>query len=856
MFYRMLAGCLLILLAMPIHAAVYTVTNTQSSGSGSLYQAVENANDNPGADTIRFSPSLGRPIYIAVPETLWLKDAYTTIEGDVNGDNVPDVVLTNAGATAGIKLGTGIQQNVGHFTVYGLVVSGFSPGQGILIYHSDHNDIAYCYLGTNASGSGAAANGSGLAIRHSKYTTIRNCVISGNTSCAIGIIDSECGSLPYYSTHNSITGCIIGLNAAGTAAVPNRVGIDLCDGSSDNTIGGVTAAKRNIISGNQGAAVLIEAGLYNLVTENNLITGNYIGLNKNGSAVIPNENSGIAFIQVSNNRIVGNVISGNRDYGILLSGNGSDGNEIADNIIGLTATGQSAAGNQKAGIMVSGDSPYTTITNNVISSNGIATSPGDADNPGIFLLADNCTLQGNIIGLDPTGSIAFGNGSQGISMSGAQNCLIGGDTVDKGNIISSHPENGIVLLANGNPCAYNTILGNLIGTDITAGQNRGNGSMGVNVRENAHHNTISNNVIGCSGHHGVVIHGSDTHSNSLKGNYIGCGWDGATPLGNSLEGIYVAEGAHDNFIGDSMDHTAGNTISFNGRDGIAVGTRTTASPARISIRKNVIAYNAGQGIDLDSDGVTPNGSGYGANNNMDFPVITGYSNHQLQGTAPAGALIDIFMADGTSADHGEATLFLASGQAGGSGNFSILLPEQDAESKDSYVVTATATDAGGNTSEFCQNYRVQTIPGLSPVFRFFNTRTGCHLYTNSQFERDNILDNLPHYTYEGVKFYVYSGQETGSTPVFRFLNTRTGVHLYTVSEVERDYILDNLPHYSYEGVKFYVYAGQEPGTTPMYRFFNTQNGGHLYTISRVERDYIIQNFPHYNYEGIKFYVFP
>jgi len=94
-----------------------------------------------------------------------------------------------------------------------------------------------------------------------------------------------------------------------------------------------------------------------------------------------------------------------------------------------------------------------------------------------------------------------------------------------------------------------------------------------------------------------------------------------------------------------------------------------------------------------------------------------------------------------------------------------------------------------------------------PVFRFFNTRTGLHLYTISQVERDYIIVNLPHYTYEGTAFYVYGPgiRPPATTAVYRFFNRQTGAHLYTISQVERDYILNNLPHYNYEGIKFYVY---------------------------------------------------
>lgn len=143
---------------------------------------------------------------------------------------------------------------------------------------------------------------------------------------------------------------------------------------------------------------------------------------------------------------------------------------------------------------------------------------------------------------------------------------------------------------------------------------------------------------------------------------------------------------------------------------------------------------------------------------------------------------------------------------------------------------------------------------IVPMYRFFNTERGGHVYTISQVERDYIINNLPQYNYEGIKFRVYKGPAQGATAVYRFFNTNTQIHLYTISTAERDYILANLPHYNYEGIKFYVHAQAETDTVPVYRFFHNVHGGHLYTISQVERD-VLLNMPQYNFEGIKFYVF-
>ncbi len=143
---------------------------------------------------------------------------------------------------------------------------------------------------------------------------------------------------------------------------------------------------------------------------------------------------------------------------------------------------------------------------------------------------------------------------------------------------------------------------------------------------------------------------------------------------------------------------------------------------------------------------------------------------------------------------------------------------------------------------------------IVPVYRFFNTVRGGHLYTISEIERDNIMNNLPQWSYEGIKFNVHETQVVGTCAVYRFFNTRSGIHFYTINESERDAVME-LPHYNYEGIKYYVFAGFEANTTAVYRFFNHVRGGHLYTISEIERDAVME-LPHWTYEGIAFYVYP
>ncbi len=160
------------------------------------------------------------------------------------------------------------------------------------------------------------------------------------------------------------------------------------------------------------------------------------------------------------------------------------------------------------------------------------------------------------------------------------------------------------------------------------------------------------------------------------------------------------------------------------------------------------------------------------------------------------------------------------------------------------------------TQTFVENLIREMNDGAEPVpvYRFFNHVRGGHLYTISEVERDYIMNNLPQWTYEGVKFNVNDRLVPDVAKAFRFFNTNTGIHFYTISETERDTIME-LPQWNYEGVKYFVFTEQAAGTIPVYRFFNHVRGGHLYTISESERDDVME-LPQWTYEGICFYVYP
>lgn len=144
--------------------------------------------------------------------------------------------------------------------------------------------------------------------------------------------------------------------------------------------------------------------------------------------------------------------------------------------------------------------------------------------------------------------------------------------------------------------------------------------------------------------------------------------------------------------------------------------------------------------------------------------------------------------------------------------------------------------------------------GLVVAWRFYNTVTGSHFYTTSTQEKNDVLNLMPDYFYEGPAFMVSSVAGQGLSPVYRFFNHRSGVHFYTISEDEKALLQANDRDLAFEGVAYY--ASKVPGASfrPLYRFFLAPMGFHFYSNRESERDHIVANLPAYQLEGVGYYV--
>jgi hypothetical protein len=196
----------------------------------------------------------------------------------------------------------------------------------------------------------------------------------------------------------------------------------------------------------------------------------------------------------------------------------------------------------------------------------------------------------------------------------------------------------------------------------------------------------------------------------VQGNAIGTDETGTLALGNTGHGVRVLDSNRVQ-IGGSAAAAQGNVIVHNTGAGIVVeGTSTN-----VSVLGNAIGGNGLLGIDLGlADGVTPNDPGdadAGPNDLQNFPVLTSALASPSGTVAVGGSLdstslttfrLEFFATESCDASgHGEGGRFLGAtdvttDEAGVAPfNVSLSSPVQAGE-----VVTATATPATNNTSEF------------------------------------------------------------------------------------------------------------------------------------------------------------
>jgi hypothetical protein len=278
----------LMLTAKPAHATTFTVDSSVDGGNGicsvggcTLREAIVNADNTPGADTINFN---------------------------IGGTGVKTIFPTSE-----------LPQITDPVTIDGYSQPGSSPNT------LDKGTNAVLKIQLDGSSAGSLSDGLTLGPGASS-SVVKGLVINRFGGRGIFIAGGTSGV--------RIEGNFIGTDPSGTIDLGNRFDGLSSFTATNNLVGGETPDKRNLISGNGGDGVFLFADATTTRVE-----GNLIGTKKDGTSALGNTGNGVFIKDASDNLVNGtssataNTIAFNGSDGVLVSGSDSTGNRILLNSI-------------------------------------------------------------------------------------------------------------------------------------------------------------------------------------------------------------------------------------------------------------------------------------------------------------------------------------------------------------------------------------------------------------------------------------------------------------------------------------------------------------------------------------------
>jgi len=362
--------------------------------------------------------------------------------------------------------------------------------------------------------------------------------------------------------------------------------------AGNSTVRGLIINKFGITDGSDG--IELQGG------GNNLIEGNFIGVDVNGIVTDPNSfvsgdefgnnGSGIFINGSADNAIGGtrptpgiscfgatnpcNLISGNHQgtplsaHGIEISGAGATGNVIKGNFIGVDFGGPESGylcleGSPGFPGPVQDDDNDGAINDGCpqvgpAAESGTQCGANASDNDGDGVINDGCPA---VFGTRKS----IGNKGDGVNITGVTNNTVGGGAAGDGNVITSNQASGVRIF--GGPEAGTACL-NASDNDADGAVNDGCPMAGGTAESGSQ---CANNTNDDSADDSLVNDGCPAvavaNGNRLEGNLIGPGSDGQSiPGGRAIVGVIV-DGAPGNFVGTVGG--ARNVVSGNG-DGIQI----------------------------------------------------------------------------------------------------------------------------------------------------------------------------------------------------------------------------------------------------------------------------------------------
>lgn len=166
--------------------------------------------------------------------------------------------------------------------------------------------------------------------------------VGGTSSAARNVISGVSGSGVFLDDVSSILiqGNYIGIDKSDSKALSNGTGVHIDSGAPGNTIGGTTAGTRNIIAGDTLSALVF------ISDSENMVLGNYIGTNSDGTIARGRSSGSDIFVNGNNNKIGGtetgasNKIAFSLNEGVRIAGgtgNSVRRNSIFENRVGISS---------------------------------------------------------------------------------------------------------------------------------------------------------------------------------------------------------------------------------------------------------------------------------------------------------------------------------------------------------------------------------------------------------------------------------------------------------------------------------------------------------------------------------------
>ncbi len=524
----LVAGIALVLAPHGAHATSFVVNTGADSATGSLRQAILDANNLcTSADTIDF---VGGPFVIAVSTALGNLPNIQCTGLTINGDGsqiYPAATMSGNGLTSLFTYGVTIQNlDISGFA-YGSAINGHINAIGNKLHDNDTGFTAG--FNSQVTGNVVFANNTGIYVSYGGNTLTHNTVYANVfdgidvDSVAATIQSNTIGLAPDGTPNgNRVDGLYIHrsastvdqnvVSASGTGIYLDS---DLGSQVTFNKVGTDASGTSTFVSGHQtgnGTGIFVGFASSHTTISDNTISGNGTAIDAPGDSNISIRHNNIGTDITGNNYLEGGdgidvacatgievrdntIVTSYGGTAIQFSAVQSGGSPsvIATNKIGLAGDGITPLGNNSYGVLL-GSGVCASVTANsdsiTVDSNTIA----NQDYFGVLVDgADHSTITGNTI---------TGSGQAGVRIGSLGPALVGnsitGNTIKQGN-------RGIELSADSTQISGNTITAN---TDV-----------GIYVL-GANHNTMTGNTITGNAGYGIDLEHDADVGNNMAGNII------------------------------------------------------------------------------------------------------------------------------------------------------------------------------------------------------------------------------------------------------------------------------------------------------------------------------------------------